>query len=100
MSLPHFSGSFTNMVESETASVTSDSTTVCSSSSDELPAEAEVILSKYKDFGNPRKLKNFAQNWSNMEKMEIFLAGISDIKIIEQVLKDWVILYSEISFKG
>merc|ERR1712178_42151 len=100
MNLPQFSGSFTNMVESDTASVISDSTTVCTSFSDELPAEAEVILSKYKNFGNPRKLKHFAQNWSDMEKMEFFLDGNSDIKIIEQVLKDWVILYSEISLKG
>merc|ERR1711972_1006851 len=50
-------------------------------------------------------LPQFSSLFTNMvesdtAKMEIFLDGISDIKIIEQVLKDWVILYSEISFKG
>merc|ERR1712156_262252 len=100
MNLPQFSGSFTNMVETDTSSVVSETMTVCSSSSDELPIEAEVILSKYQNFENPRKLKNFAQNWSDMAKMESFLDGVSSIKIIEQVIEDWVILYSEISFKG
>lgn len=102
MNLPQFSGSFTNTIETETSSVISEPMTVCSSCSDksDLPIEAEEILSKHKNFENPRKLRSFAQNWSDMEKMDNFLDGVTNDKVIEQVLKDWVILYSEISFKG
>jgi len=99
MNLPQFRGSFTESIETDRSSMTSDSMTVCSSSSDELPVEAEIILSKYRN-KNARQLKNFAQNWSDMAKMENFLDGITNDKIIDQVVKDWVMLYSEISFKG
>merc|ERR1739848_294751 len=76
--------------------------TVCSSSSDksDLPIEAEEILSKHTNFENTKKLRSFAQNWSDMEKMGYFLDGVTNDNIIEHVIKDWVILYSEISFKG
>lgn len=49
----------------------------------------------------------FAQNWSNRTKMEEFLERASHEKThsialsnVNQVIDDWILIYSEISYKG
>merc|ERR1711976_629126 len=62
-------------------------------------SETSWVSSKY-DFMTVKSLKN----WTDNDKMENFLDEIclefEPEKIVDQVLKDWIQIYSEISFKG
>ena len=66
-------------------------------------SETSSVSSKY-DFMTVKSLKNFSENWTDNEKMGNFLDEISleiePEKIVDQVVKDWIQIYSEISFKG